>query len=430
MKNWIDKNYLICYFVLFLAFANDSFRFTSSGLTSFYRLVSPFLIFFLLTRGIKIYINAFKVFFIFAVYSLVISLIYYNQIQYEYYFFAGYLLIEYMIIRYLKEKMGRTFDKNFFIFLDKIGTLLIIVGFFQMFYRFTFPFVSLPVERGVNLFFSNENELAAPLAALGIVYIFTFYFMKRKQDGIKFICIMLILFINDAKLCVIGVSLALMIIFFAFLFSKKCLKRQMTGVLKACLVISILLTIICLLTFFEVEFWFRDYKINLGELIINSWKAIIQGKTISQGGSIADRTDAIVYGLLELKNSWFLGIGWGNSVYMLTLPQYKLLTAKSMHNILAQFLCEFGFLAILVYMYVLNRLSFQLKRVNKNWISFLKIVYAISFIFISSQSSIGILSNYMLWAITIYIIFLDSNMDSIYINNNLSDGHVRTENEA
>lgn len=299
-----------------------------------------------------------------------------------------------------------------------------------MFYRFTFPFVSLPVERGVNLFFSNENELAAPLAALGIVYIFTFYFMKRKQDGIKFICIMLILFINDAKLCVIGVSLALMIIFFAFLFSKKCLKRQMTGVLKACLVISILLTIICLLTFFEVEFWFRDYKINLGELIINSWKAIIQGKTISQGGSIADRTDAIVYGLLELKNSWFLGIGWGNSVYMLTLPQYKLLTAKSMHNILAQFLCEFGFLAILVYMYVLNRLSFQLKRVNKNWISFLKIVYAISFIFISSQSSIGILSNYMLWAITIYIIFLDSNMDSIYINNNLSDGHVRTENEA
>ncbi|NBH74048.1 O-antigen ligase domain-containing protein [Clostridiaceae bacterium] len=415
MKIWVDKNYLGCYFVLFLAFANDSFRFTSSGLTSFYRLVSPFLIFLLLFKGISIYFNVFKVFFMFMVYSLLTSLIYYGQIQYEYYLFAGYLLIEYIIIRYLKEKMGKTFTVNFYRFLDKIGIFLIIAGFFQMIYRFTFPFVKLPVEHGINLFFSNENELAAPLAALGIIYIFTFYFMKKKQDGIKFICAFFILFINDAKLSIIGVALALIILFFAFLFSKRCLRREMTGKLKTCLIMMIVLAIIFFLTFFEIEFWFRDYKINLGELIVNSWKAIIQGKTISKGGSIADRTDAIIYALLELKNSWFLGIGWGNSVYMLTLPQYTLLTAKSMHNILAQFLCEFGFLAILAYTYVLGRLFFHIKKANKNWISFLKVVYAISFIFISSQSSIGILSNYMLWAITIYIIFIDNN-ENIYPN--------------
>ena len=152
---------------------------------------------------------------------------------------------------------------------------------------------------------------------------------------------------------------------------------------------------------------FRNYKINLSDLLFNKIKEIILLKpTLGSGGSLVDRTNVIIFGLIELKNTFFLGIGWGNSILMLEKPQYYLMTAKSMHNIIAQFLTEFGIVAIVVYGIIVRNMWKGLKRVRLASIYILKITFVISFIFISSQSSVGILSNYYMWISVFYVIFL------------------------
>ena len=97
---------------------------------------------------------------------------------------------------------------------------------------------------------------------------------------------------------------------------------------------------------------FRDYPISVRELIFKPIGNIIKlQKVPGSGGSMIDRTNAIIYGMNELVHSHFAGIGLGNSVTMLAKPEYHLLTAKSMHNLFFQIICEAGILGIGLYVY-------------------------------------------------------------------------------
>ena len=167
------------------------------------------------------------------------------------------------------------------------------------------------------------------------------------------------------------------------------------------------MAVIVLLIVVNPSFKFRDYSISVDELVFDNIKRIITLDLIEgNGGSMMDRTNAIIYGLMELRRSKFFGIGWGNSVTMLAMPEFHLATAKSMHNIIMQFLVEFGFLAIFVYYKIVRWLISAVKRINENHFFIAKIVFAISFIFISSQSSVGILSNYYTWIVFFYVFLI------------------------
>jgi hypothetical protein len=125
---------------------------------------------------------------------------------------------------------------------------------------------------------------------------------------------------------------------------------------------------------------------------------------VDAGGSFSTRIYAAVFGLREWIMSYGLGIGPGNSLLLLKKQEYLLLSAKSLHNPPIQFLVEFGFLAVFVY-YQLSRyylrLVFRPPSSPSGQLRFLAIP---TYLLASTQSSIGILSNYFFAACVFFVV--------------------------
>jgi hypothetical protein len=148
---------------------------------------------------------------------------------------------------------------------------------------------------------------------------------------------------------------------------------------------------------------FVGYSIELRELVFDPIERIVMLNPYNLAGSVYDRTDAIIYGIMELKRTFFLGIGLGNANEMLKLPEYTLVTAKSMHNFYAQIVVELGLLGIYFIYYVGKKTIRGLVYDSTQKINRLRLIYYISFPIISMQSSAGIFSNYFVWATLIYV---------------------------
>lgn len=389
--------------VLITAFMNASLRLTESGISTIYRLISPFIFVYICIKNIKQIKNAIIFYIAFVCYGLSASILY-HHIDFSGYMFALYLLVEFVIIKFLSVK-EKNFSGKFFSFLD-INTIVIIVfGLIQ--YAVPFTMLHLP-DRGhtITLYFWNENELSEVLACMAVIYLYRFFFLKFWRDGIKTVVILAIIFINDAKLSLFGVVFAFLIFFFYKIFSDFQNKVRLSGWAVVVLGLSIMVGGLTAILMLKIQFHFRDYAISLNELMGKGIKAIITLQPLEGLGSDVVRTNAIIFGLQELAHSSFWGIGWQNAIHMLEKPQFFLVTAKSMHNIIFQFLCEMGYFAIICYAKLVIAGLRAVKYINSNRIFLLKITFGLSFIFISSQSSSAILSNYYTWAVVIYIAFL------------------------
>lgn len=393
---------VILYLVLLMAFANASLRFNAAGYSSWYRLISPIVFFYIVLVGHKRLINAMVFFAIAFIYSIFVSTIYYHNVFINYHINLIYIMVCYVIVFRLKN-IEKDFDDTFFSFLDKTTVVILVLAFLQLIIHKPYPFVLISANRtAVNLFFSNENELGEPMACMVIIYMVRQFVKKEKKHLVKILLIFLLLFLNDAKLSLLGAIVGLLLTG-VFIRSSKRDKKVKGGNIKLFIGIGIVASIVTFLSISNVNLRFRDYDINFNSLIMDYIKHIVRLESFSSGGgSMIDRTNAIIFGLRELRNSHFFGIGFGNSTYMMSMPQYKTLTAESMHNIFFQVICEFGYLAIIGYL-LIGRQVLKNIRDDANWINVLKLVYCISFILISSQSSIGILSNYMTWTITFYV---------------------------
>lgn len=100
--------------------------------------------------------------------------------------------------------------------------------------------------------------------------------------------------------------------------------------------------------------YFKDYKLGgdtLTQLLVDPINRIATIDPYEEGGSIYDRTNALIFGIQELLSTKGLGIGPGNATTMLDLPEYYLISAKSMHNFVAQIFVEYGWLMLLGMLY-------------------------------------------------------------------------------
>ena len=286
----------------------------------------------------------------------------------------------------------------------------IILCWIQFFIRIPYPYLELAQDPGVNIFMSNENEIGEPLGFMLVIYLYRFIFCKCKHDILIICNILFFLFVNDAKLTMIGIFVAVIGLLIFKIYTTKLFPRHVNWRVFLLMLIAIIIAFIAAIIFFNPTLVFRDYHISIYDLLLNSVINIFKLTPLpGAGGSLIDRTNAIIYGLIELKKTYFLGIGLGNSVTMLAMPEYTLRTAKSMHNIIMQFLVEFGVLAFYVYFKIILWIIKSIKTVFKRKINILKIVFAISFIFISSQSSIGILSNYYSWMTIFFVAFISKD---------------------
>ena len=399
------------YLLLLMAVFNASLRLNEGGMSSLFRILSPLVVCWIVCRRYKVLTKSIICFLVGVLYSVFVSLLGYGVVSYEYIVFAVYIFAVFVIMVDIRER-SNDFEHSFWLFLNALTTLVIILSFVQMFVRIPFPFVNLPRYPGVNLFMSNENELAEPLGFISLIYFYRFLFGKKK-DIFWVLAIIAILFINDAKLTIIGCFVGYCLLLILKQKSRSQGKKFSTGMTLVSITISVLV-LITLLYVINPVITFRDYSVSIKDQIFDPIIHILKLKPMpGAGGSMVDRTNAIIHGLTELKESNFLGIGWGNSILMLSFSEYHLLTAKSMHNIVFQFLCEMGIFAFVVYALIIKWTVKNIKTIDVCVNSVLKVAFVVSFIFISSQSSVGILSNYYSWIIIFYVFFIQSKSNMI-----------------
>lgn len=414
IKTRYNIRLLLISLILIFSVVNASLRLTENGMSSIFRIISPVFILILLISNIHRYKNSIIFMLVFYVYSLIVSIYIYNYIAFEYYIFFAYIYIVFILIKTYKI-YALDFKREFFRFLDVITTISVILCIVQFFVRIPYPHVSLPAERGMNIFMGNENEMGEPLGCMLILYTYKYIFENDKSHIVLMILICGILFCNDAKLTIIGCAIGI-----AGLLLLKERKNTGSRLIKTrryfsarVYVINIFIVIaisIALLYFINPILVFRDYPISVRELIFKPIGNIIKlQKVPGSGGSMIDRTNAIIYGMNELVHSHFAGIGLGNSVTMLAKPEYHLLTAKSMHNLFFQIICEAGILGIGLYVYFFIWGIKNTKYIDIENNIILKIIFMVAFIFISSQSSIGIMSNYYTWMIVFYVILIPTS---------------------
>lgn len=412
MKIQIRQNHsrwlLIVEVLLVFAIANASLRFTSSGMSSLFRITSPLFILLLFIQKIQNYMKS--LFFILSMvtYSLIVSIIYYHNIAWNYYIFLLYMYFIYVLVKYYTVKSDN-FQEEFFGFIDKVTVITLFLCGIQYFIRISYPHTVELYGRGVVVYMWNENELAAPLACMLILYTYRVMFESRREYLWKIIPIVFILYINDAKLSIIGVVVGVGSLFLYINRKDSRKQRRIGPVTYTLILIFLFIGFIAAIYIINPQLKFRDYNITLNELLMSHILDIVRLKpTYGSGGSLIDRTNAIIFGIKELLNSHMLGIGLGNSVYMLSLPKYTLLTAQSMHNFIFQMISEMGLFCIYVIIRMTRWAINNIRKIGKCNIAVLKIAFSMAFIFISSQSSVGIMSNYYLWIIVFYVLLLST----------------------
>lgn len=400
------KYYDLVYLLLVFALLNAPLRLSENGMTSLFRIFSIIPFFLILVNNYKKYENLLLLFIFAMLYSFFVSFIFYQHISWDQNVFILYDFILLVLILYLNIK-DKNFDSHFFSFLNLVAVVTLFAAVMQYYTGYNVPYIETSIGQPVGVYLSNGNELSSALCCMFIIYIYLVIQKKQYKYLLHSLLILFIGFINDAKLSLMGAVVAMGILF-VYKLNTSGLLRRIKG--KTFFIIMVLTVIVMIVALYLINpsLKVRDYDISLRELIFDAVFSILRGKELNVVGSIHDRTSAIIYGMRELKNTFFFGIGAGNSIIMLQMPQYYLPYAKSMHNILFQFLTEFGFIAIAAYIILFRKIINWFISVKKSGVYLLKGAFCAGFIFISSQSSVGILSNYYTILVLFYVLLLKS----------------------
>lgn len=402
------KYYYLVYILLVFALLNAPLRLSENGMTSLFRIFSIIPFFLILVNNYKKYKNLLLIFISAMIYSFLVSVIFYQHISWDQNVFIIYDFVLLVLILYLYIK-DKDFNCHFFSFLNAVTMVTLLAAVMQYYTGYNVPYIETSRGQPVGVYLSNGNELSSSLCCMFIIYMYLVIQKKQCKYLLHSLLILFIAYINDAKLSLMGAVIGMAILVVYHLNTDGFLRRLKSKSFLKIMILSVVLIIVALYLI-NPSLKVRDYHISLRELIFDAVFSIIQGKELNDVGSIHDRTSAIIYGMRELKNTFFFGIGAGNSIVMLQMPQYYLPYAKSMHNILFQFLAEFGFVAIAAYIVLFRKIINWFISVKKTGVCLLKGAFCVGFIFISSQSSVGILSNYYTILVMFYI-FLLKNED-------------------
>jgi len=344
-------------------------------------------------------------------YSTIVSLIFFHHIELNQVVFTTYVFFLYILIKELKIR-DPNFESSFWRFINAIVTITVVLAWIQHFVPYVMPYLEPPMNKGaMSVYFTNENELGAALAAAFVIYLYILFFTKRKLTAGRLfntISIPIILYLNDAKLSMMGIIVALFLYLLYYFRNIGVFKRLHDNAFVK-IVILIFVGLIITLFIWNPKIRTRDYTMSIRDMFFNWIIAIFQGQASGGLGTYQERSSAIVYGFREYFKTYGFGIGIGNSVYMLSWPQYILRYAKSMHNIILQCLVELGYFAAVVYVIIIKKIRTLFVSVRASEGNLLKAVFFISLIFISSQSSVGFLSNYLELAVIIFICLMDSD---------------------
>lgn len=353
-----------------------------SNITLF-RVVLPFLFLGFFVVNTKKAITLSVVIIVFLIYSLMVSLA--GKYHAFSVVFNLYYITVFFFYFYCEEVVRSCKPESIHRLLVYIYKTIIVLAYIQLFFGGVY-FNTQDRLPAVNIFFWNENELSAVIA------IFTPLFFLKSKSNFKYFwlaaAIYMILY-NDAKLAL----LSLIVFFGGYLIIKfKVFKIRYIGFIFLGALSLILL------------FFLREYSIQ-GKYTIEYFLSRLANGVWTQQplehiGTFNSRSNAIILGVRDLLDSYFLGIGPGNSLLMIkeiVVPGTERYSALSMHNFTLQIITEMGIFGIGI-------IGFFILKVNQAAKRSYYPVNLVFLFFISSLISITLLSG--AWSNYFYLFIL------------------------
>jgi len=311
----------------------------------------------------------------------------------------------FLIVLYIYNIKG--FDTIYNI-LYKFLLLSIFVAILEIIFEFRLPNTAIFYDGSVSAFNWNQNELGTILLSFTP---FLLVLDKTKNKFILILFIVYIVYINDSKLVLIGIIIAILL----YIIKKNIFEVNIYLKYIALYLSVFILILLFFLPYDEIYVSFRDYDISLYTLLGIPISHILTLTPFPDiGGSDTTRANTIIYGITELINSNFFGIGAGNSLLMLEKPEYMLKAAKSMHNLPTQLVVEQGIFILIIYIYVFILFFKLLIKQNLTNIQLIVLISIPSILIGSMGSSIGIFSDYFFFA-SIFLMTIEYKNKKAYI---------------
>ena len=231
---------------------------------------------------------------------------------------------------YYREILRRCNKESIYLFLSYLYKTLIVLGYLQLLLGGAY-FNTQNRLPAINIFFWNENEYAAVLA------IFTPLFFLKEKNLYKYLWIALAVYMigyNDSKLAILS-----LIVFFGGYTILKIPPFRIRYLGFALIGLSGI----------GLLFFLREYSIQgkytIEYFVSRLFERLGSLEPMEHIGTFNSRSNAIILGVKEFIDSYFLGIGPGNSLLMLdeiVEPGTEKWTALSMHNFTLQLITEMG----------------------------------------------------------------------------------------
>lgn len=324
--------------LIIVAYLNAILRLSPESSFTLFRVCLPFVFCFFAFKNIN-HTSKYVIFSIFLLlYSYVISYLPFNRFQnFDIIFTSHYILLPFcfLLVDFFVLLVGVDF---LYLVFKRFHFIMLFLALLQFFVGGVYPNTQ---DRSpmVNIFFGNENEFSAVLA------IFLPLFMIREKTSIlKVVCVILTLFFivyNDARLLMIGVVVFL----YCYYTHISPLYRYDKGLWYGILGVLVVLV----MALFSETTFFDGY--TFVDLFVDPIVRIVSLNPYNEIGSLAVRVNAYIWGLIELRNSYFMGVGPGNTLTLMIekAPRGMIdFTAKSFHNILLQMLVELGVVGALM----------------------------------------------------------------------------------
>lgn len=241
----------------------------------------------------------------------------------------------------------------------------------------------------LNTFFFTPNDLALFLCGVFCLVLCSNTALWKK--GLFFVAFIALNLRNDAKAAILASFL--MVGMYALVQACRFLRvKPLVGLLA--LIVSAPLAVIAM---DDTNIEVGDSEFDFIQLFQDPLERIANLEPYDLGGSIFDRTDALIHSIDAIKSTLWLGLGPAGSVYTLSLPNYELLTAKSLHNAVAEILVEFGPAALVIAFLILRPYGRALLSVRPTQQQVGQMCLIAAAPMLSVSQSAGYISNYAFW---------------------------------
>lgn len=306
------------------------------------------------------------------------------DLRWQLMYFLHYIsiLAIFLLMRILRKENPNQFNRLFSFFTVEMSYLYLIAYMLRL----------TPYATYVGI--ANINNYAVCLAA-----IFPWHFMRvfygKWKSILICICIFICLLLGDSKAALAGVAIEIGIIGIIIVVKKFKEGNKWVGFLC---VVTILAGICLCLSPLEIN----GYCIS--DMFVGMVSHIIKGELYeSNASSLYFRTNAIIYMLKGIKDTYFLGMGIGNTGKMLGILMTKDTIALSPHWAVLEFFCDCGFWAIILCGYIYGkaiRKLFKAKFLTELDIFFVSFVLSFP---MWSMSASGLYTTYFVFAIMAWL---------------------------